>query len=90
MQLIKGQNTYKISEPIGSLVRIIVNDIHNYILAPVSFGLMSLKLEMKKPDMEGRPEYYCLIDYADTLLIHPTPDKNYEAEIFFYPPMKII
>lgn len=90
MKLKKGQSEYNIKGGIGMTKHFFVHsrDMNvGHSLPQLSVHEMS---DLHWRDTSGMPIYYAVDTILRKLIVYPTPDKTYHAELAYYPPIKVI
>lgn len=91
MKLIKGQNVYRVPDPIGWVESVII-DTGQRTMDGIRFILCRVEpdkiFEMMKDKISSIP--YAFAHLSDDIIIYPTPDIDGDLIVRFYPPMKEI
>lgn len=93
MILDAGRNSYPL-DSVGMIQSIVINPhepAHALLLDQVSIWEINnfrSKARVSGHDARGFPTYWAVTPRLDRLEIFPVPNRDYEAEIKFYPPLE--
>lgn len=93
MRIIANQADYDLPEPIGMMHSVCIIN-RSGLRIPLNFIDIFQMYQIEKSNPNIRCEPYCYSFYESEvrseIIFHPIPDREYEVEIQFYPPMKMI